>query len=107
MYLGRRIDLYNYHWKPVSPTLAVRSLRSRGFGYGVFAGIGSAALNDFVTRSPIGVEYEGVILDAGIATIYDARIFKIGLAIGIDYLTDSNRQNWIYQQNPGSAFCSA
>lgn len=100
IYVGRRIDLYNYHWKPITPSFSVRQLRSRGFGYGLFAGIGSSVINDFVVQKPIGIEYEGVILDAGIATIYDARIFNIGLAIGIDYLTDSNRQNWIYQQKP-------
>lgn len=100
LYLGRRVDLYNYRWKPVTPTVNVRQLRSRGFGYGVFAGIGSAAINDFVTRTPIGIEYEGVVLDAGIAAIYDARIFNIGLAMGLDYLMDSNRQHWIYQQKP-------
>lgn len=100
LYLGRRIDLYNYHFKPITPTLEVRQVRSRGFGYGVFVGIGSAAINDFVVRAPIGIEYEGVVLDAGIATLYDARVFNIGLAIGIDYLTDTNRQTWIYQQKP-------
>lgn len=100
LYVGRRIDLYNFQWKSITPTLDVRQLRSRGFGYGAFIGIGSAVVNDFVVRNPIGIEYEGVVLDAGIATLYDARIFNIGLAIGIDYLTDSHRQNWIYQQRP-------
>jgi hypothetical protein len=100
LYVGHRIDLFNYRWKPVTPTFGVRQLQSRGFGYGLFAGIGSAAVNDFLTRTPIGVEYEGVVVDAGIATIYDARIFNIGLAMGIDHLLDSNRRQWIYQQKP-------
>ena len=59
LYLGRRIDLCNYHWKPVTPTYAVRQLQSRGFGYGLFAGLGSVAINDFVTSQPLGIEYEG------------------------------------------------
>jgi hypothetical protein len=100
MYVGRRIDLYKYQSKPVTPTFGVRELRSRGFGYGLFAGIGSSVINDFVTNAPIGIEYEGVILNGGIATIYDARVFNIGLAVGIDYLTDLNRHQWIYQQKP-------
>ena len=100
VYIGRRIDLYNYRSKAVTPTYAVRQLRSRGFGYGLFGGIGSTLINDFVTRQPIGIEYEGVVVDAGIATIYDARIFNIGLAVGLDYLIDPNRQEWIYQQKP-------
>ncbi|MBC8156218.1 MAG: hypothetical protein H7Z72_25305 [Bacteroidetes bacterium] len=100
VYVGRRIDLYNYRWKSVTPTFDVRRLQSRGFGYGLFAGIGSVSINEFVTRSPIGIEYEGVVLNAGIATIYDARIFNIGLALGVDQLLDRNRQRWIYQQKP-------
>ncbi|GAB2584440.1 hypothetical protein GCM10027190_37110 [Spirosoma areae] len=100
LYVGRRIDSYRYRWQPVTPTYDVRTLRSRGFGYGLFVGIGSATINDFVVRQPISIEYEGVILDAGVAAIYDARIFNVGLAVGIDYLTDRHRQNWIYQQRP-------
>ncbi|XAZ82035.1 hypothetical protein A6C57_27200 (plasmid) [Fibrella sp. ES10-3-2-2] len=100
LYVGRRIDLYTYRWKPVTPTYAVRQLQSRGFGYGVFAGLGSVTINNFVTRLPLGIEYEGVVINGGIATIYDARIFNIGLAVGIDHLVDANRQHWIYQQKP-------
>lgn len=100
VYLGRRIDLYKYHWEQVTPTFAVRKLRSRGLGYGLFAGIGSVAINDYVTRQPVGVEYEGVVLNAGIATIYDARIFNVGVAVGVDQLTDRNSRGWIYQQKP-------
>lgn len=40
VYLGRRIDLYNYRSTVITPTYAVRQLRSRGFGYGLFAGVG-------------------------------------------------------------------
>ena len=100
LYLGHRIDLYNYHFKPITPTLDVRQVQSRGFGYGMFVGIGSAAINDFVVRAPIGIEYEGVVVNTGVATLYDARIFNIGLAIGIDYLTNTHHQTWIYQQKP-------
>jgi hypothetical protein len=100
LYVGRRIDLYNYRWKTISPTYAVRQLQSRGFGYGLFAGIGAVAINDFVTRIPLTIEYEGVVLNAGVAAIYDARIFNIGLAVGLDHLLDKNRQHWIYQHRP-------
>jgi hypothetical protein len=100
IYLGRRIDLYNYRSKAVTPSFAVRELRSRGFGYGVFGGVGSTFINDFVTKNPIGIEYEGVVLDVGVAAIYDARIFNIGFAVGFDYLADRNRREWIYQQKP-------
>ena len=100
LYLGRRIDFYKYRWKPVMPSFSVRQLRSQGFGYGLFTGIGSTSINDFVMRKSIGIEYEGVVINAGIAAIYDARIFNVGFALGIDHLMDTNRQDWIYQQRP-------
>jgi hypothetical protein len=45
-------------------------------------------------------EYEGVIVDVGLAGIYDARIFNVGLAVGIDSLLDPNRRSWVYQRQP-------
>lgn len=100
VYLGRRIDFHRYKWQPVTPSFAVRGLRSQGFGYGIFAGIGSASINEFVTRPPVSIQYEGVVFDAGVAAIYDARIFNVGIALGADYLADMNRKTWIYQQKP-------
>ncbi len=100
VYVGRRIDLYNFRYKTITPTFAVRQLRRRGFGYGLFGGVGSTVINDFVARIPLGIEYDGVVVNAGFATLYDARIFNIGLALGFDHLIDNNRQHWIYQQKP-------
>lgn len=99
-YLGRRLDFYNYRWQPVSPTFGVRKLRSQGFGYGLFTGIGSTLINDLVTNNQVPYEYEGVIVDVGLAGIYDARIFNVGFAIGIDNLLDANRRAWVYQRQP-------
>jgi hypothetical protein len=100
LYLGRRIDFYRYRTEQISPTLARRRLLSQGIGYGVFAGIGSSVINSTVTRGLVTDEYEGVILDAGLAVIYDARVFNVGLAVGLDHLLDRNKQYWIYQQRP-------
>lgn len=100
LYVGRRLDFHRYRWQPVTPTFGVRKLRSQGFGYGLFTGIGSATINDLVTNNRVPYEYEGVILDIGLAAIYDARIFNVGFAIGLDNLMDPNRQAWIYQRQP-------
>ena len=100
LYVGRRIDFHSYRWQPITPTFGVRKLRSQGFGYGLFTGIGSATINDLVTNNRVPYEYEGVIVDVGLAGIYDARIFNVGLAIGIDSLLDPNRRSWVYQRQP-------
>lgn len=99
-YLGRRLDFHRYRWQPVTPTFGVRKLRSQGFGYGLFTGIGSASINDLTTNGQLSYEYEGVIIDVGLAGIYDAKVFNVGLAVGIDNLLDPNRRLWVYQRQP-------
>lgn len=100
LYLGRRLDFHQYRWQSVTPTFGVRKLRSQGFGYGLFTGIGSATINSLVTNSHIAYEYEGVVLDVGLAAIYDAQVFNVGFAVGMDNLMDPNRRAWVYQRRP-------
>lgn len=100
VYLGRRIDFYHLRQQPVAPRLMQRVVRSQGLGYGAFFGLGSATINEFVTAGKVPYEYDGVVVDLGLAAIYDARVFNVGLAVGIDYLADRNRQHWLYQKRP-------
>ncbi|GAB3494524.1 hypothetical protein GCM10027341_10800 [Spirosoma knui] len=100
LYIGRRIDFYRYQTQRISPSLVRRHVVSQGIGYGFFAGIGSSTINSTVTRGLVTDEYEGVIADAGLAVIYDASIFNVGLAAGLDHLFDRNQSSWIYHRQP-------
>lgn len=100
VYLGRRLDFYRFQTRRIAPGITQRHLRERGFGYGLFAGLGSTAINPFVTRDQVTTQYEGVVMDVGLAAIYDARVFNVGLAMGFDHLMDPNRRHWIYQRKP-------
>lgn len=77
-----------------------KELQDSGYGYGVFAGLGSVTMNPYVTRQAIDYEYDGFVSSVGIAGIYDARRFNVGVAIGIDHLMDQNKTKWIYQHQP-------
>ncbi len=77
-----------------------RVILSGGFGGGAFAGLGSVTINEHVAKNMVDIEYEGLALVTGVAGIYDAEAFNIGLAIGIDHLFDKNRHHWIYQNRP-------
>jgi len=96
LYLGRRID--SYHIKPLRTTKKQSMISGLGVGYGGFLGIGAVTMNPFVTRNTITYEYDGLVLSSGIASIYDAKKFNLGLAIGTDFLVDENRENWIYHK---------
>lgn len=100
LYLGRRLDVYRFQTRRIAPGVTQRRVLEQGFGYGVFAGLGSTAINPFFTRDQVTTEYDGLIVHAGLAGIYDARVFNVGLAVGIDHLMDSNRRHWIYQRKP-------
>lgn len=96
LYLGRRID--SYHLKPKPQRQSGSFISGFGAGYGGFIGLGSATINPFVTRNTISYEYEGFVLTGGLAGIYDAKKFNLGVAIGSDLLMDQNRANWLYHK---------
>lgn len=99
MYLGKRID--NYYIKSfVEDGKSGTRISNVGFGLGIFTGLGSVTMNPFVTQNFINYEYDGFVVSTGLAGIYDARRFNIGLAFGIDRLVDKNNKYWIYQNKP-------
>jgi hypothetical protein len=100
MYLGQRLDYYRlsaYRGPTGRPLPAVRAA---GFGYGGFVGLGSTFVTGDVTRQTPGPEYEGFVLHAGAAGIFDVRVFNVGLAIGVDHLLGPDGRVWIYQHRP-------
>ena len=78
LYLGRRFNFYHlsaerHNRRPGQPAAHIKAT---GLGYGAFAGLGSTAITADVTGSQAAHDYEGMILDAGLAAIYDARVFN-------------------------------
>ncbi|MBC6610330.1 hypothetical protein H8B15_05330 [Hymenobacter sp. BT507] len=100
VYVGRRVDYYYLHKHTLAPWQHEPRIRATGLGYGLFFGMGSTNVTNDVTRQHAGPEYEGFVLHAGAATIYDARIFNVGLAVGFDNLLGPDRTYWIYQHRP-------
>ncbi len=99
LYLGRRLDFYHVN----SWLLAGHQqphIRTLGLGYGVFAGLGSTAITADVTQQRNTADYEGFVVHAGAAAIYDARIFNLGLAVGADQLLGPDGRYWLYQRKP-------
>ena len=68
------------------------------------AGIGSTAMNPWVTLDRIPIEYEGVTWAKGLAAIAGLNNFTAGLALGWDHLLDKNNRLWIYQGKPWVGF---
>ncbi|UOQ73623.1 hypothetical protein [Hymenobacter cellulosilyticus] len=101
LYFGRRLDFYHVNSHLQLNQRQTPQVRTVGLGYGVFTGLGSTAVSaDVLRQVGSGVEYEGFVVHAGAAAIYDARIFNLGLAVGFDQLLGPDGSHWLYQRKP-------
>jgi hypothetical protein len=101
IYLGRRLDFYSLRTKRTTPFGPTPHVRATGLGYGAFVGAGSTVVNLDVTNQRASVaEYEGFVLHGGLAAIYDARAFNIGVATGVDQLMGADGPYWVYRHKP-------
>lgn len=101
IYVGQRLDFYSLRTKHTTPFGASPHIRATGIGYGAFVGAGSTFITADVTGPrPTATEYEGLVIHSGLAAIYDARAFNIGIAAGIDQLLGPDSSYWIYQHKP-------
>jgi len=104
VYLGYRSDVYvlNYSTNPLG--VSKRHTTHFGFSFGCFTGVGGTAMNPWVTRGNIAIEYDGVVWTKGVAGIIGVNNFTVGLAAGWDNLLDGNKKHWIYQGKPWLGF---
>ncbi|GAA4002687.1 hypothetical protein GCM10022408_12670 [Hymenobacter fastidiosus] len=102
LYFGRRLDFYHLNSAVQPNGRPAPQIRTMGLGYGLFTGLGSTTINPDVTnqQTAIASGYEGFVVHVGAATIYDARIFNLGLAVGVDQLLGPDGRHWIYQRKP-------
>ena len=76
-------------------------MKATGIGYGVFLEAGSTLVTSDVMRMRLTTaDYEGLVLHGGLAAIYDARDFNIGVAVGVDQLLEADAPYWLYQHKP-------
>jgi hypothetical protein len=100
LYLGYRSDIYKITYQNTPLWVRKRKITHVGYSFGLFSGIGSAAINPSVTNQQIAYEYDGVVFNKGLAGIIGVNNFTFGLGIGLDHLLDQNQGVWIYQGRP-------
>lgn len=92
-----KIDVY-----PLGRTS--RRITRRGYDFGVFAGPGTTLNSPFTTQNNRTDEYNGIIIQTGIAAFLESNVASFGFAIGLDYLMNSDRDVWIYTHKPWIGF---
>ena len=100
VYAGLRNDFYyfNYHSNDIGENR--RKLNRLGISFGVFSGIGSSAINPWVTQDQVSSEYDGFLFMNGLAGLVAVNKLTFGLGLGVDYLLDKNKKYWIYHHKP-------
>ena len=100
VYAGIRNDFYhfNYHTNDIGENR--RKLNHLGVSFGVFSGIGSSAINPWVTQNRVSSEYDGFLFMNGLAGLVAVNKLTFGLGLGIDHLLDKNKKHWIYNRKP-------
>lgn len=104
LYVGWRSDYYHIMSKTDPLGRSYNKTSNLGYDFGFFAGPGTTLINPYTTRNNITDEYSGMIIQTGIAGFIESNVASFGLAIGWDYLMNSNRNIWIYNKKPWVGF---
>jgi hypothetical protein len=104
LYAGWRHD--NYHFKSKRDPLGKyhNEIINRGYDFGFFAGTGTTLISPFTTHNLYDNEYNGWILQFGLAGFLESGIASFGISTGFDYLLSPDRDIWIYNKKPWIGF---
>ena len=100
IYTGYRRDIYNIRYRKLVLGKYKRQITHYGYSIGGFTGLGITAMNPWVTKNAINIEYDGSVWMKGFSFIVGVQSLSVGLAVGWDHLLDENRKYWIYQGKP-------
>lgn len=104
VYLGYRSDVYHLSYKRTPLRVFKRNIMHYGYSLGLFTGIGTARIDEYVTNNGINIQYDGAVNLSGINLIVGVEKVSIGLAAGVDYLLDKNRKYWVNNGKPWVGF---
>ncbi|HAD11498.1 MAG TPA: hypothetical protein DCF33_03570 [Saprospirales bacterium] len=104
LYAGWRHDSYRMLRRMDPLGRQQRTIVSRGYDFGVFAGPAAAAVSPFSTQNKLADEYTAMTIQTGAAGFIETNIASFGLAVGWDYLLNDDRAIWIYHNKPWIGF---
>jgi hypothetical protein len=100
LYAGWRTDNF---WirKEMDPLGKTRDeIIHRGYDFGLFVGTGATLIGPFSTNNIVTDEYNGMIIEYGLACFLETDFASFGIAAGFDYLMSPDRNSWIYNNKP-------
>jgi hypothetical protein len=104
LYAGWRHDYYWIEGRKDPLGINQYKIIKRGFDFGIIAGPGMTFIGPSTTNNATSKEYNAMIIEYGIAVFLETNFASFGLATGYDYLANSDRSIWIYNNKPWIGF---
>jgi len=104
LYAGWRKDFYRVHNKKDLLGKRRCDISSRGYDFGLFAGPGTTYIDANTTLEPIDKEYNGFVIQFGVAGFLETSFASFGISTGFDYLLSPDRSSWIFNKKPWMGF---
>ncbi len=104
VYAGWRHDTYKLIRRTDPLGRRYKQIKSFGFDFGGFVGLGGTAVNPFSTNNRTNNDYIGMIVQTGLAGFVEASFMSFGVAVGIDNLVNRDRKIWVYNNRPWVGF---
>lgn len=99
VFLGYRFDRYKVQ-SVQTPARLLKKIGHRALTMGVFGGIGTSSITPSTTNYQTIDDYNGFILNRGLSLMAGVNNLTVGIGVGWDYLTDRDKDIWIYQNKP-------
>ena len=99
VFIGYRLDRFKVRYNK-TPVGIRKSFHHRGITAGGFGGLGATSITPWTTNNLTTDEYNGIILTRGLAIMFALNNLTVGAGVGWDYLTDRDKNIWIYQHKP-------
>ena len=96
IFLGYRLDRFRVHHFR-TPAGRSKKIQHKAVTIGLFGGLGSTQVTPWTTNQGTTDEYNGLVLSRGIALMFGINKLTVGMGLGSDYLTDRDKDIWIYQ----------
>jgi hypothetical protein len=104
LYSGWRWDYFTVKGKKDPFQNCRKTISSRGFDVGAFAGMGTTPVNPFSTNGVVTDDYSGMIFQYGMAAFVETSFVSFGLSAGFDALLTPDKKSWIYHNKPWLGF---
>ena len=104
IYAGWRHDNYYLRIKSDPKGQCSNTLVNRGYDFGLFAGPGGTTVGPFSTRNAVSNEYNGFIIQYGLAGFLESNMASFGISAGMDRLFSPDNKYWIYRNKPWIGF---